>query len=567
MRLRGALVLMVVAAACRPAATGPTLPTGAPPAAASADEVLRARVDEVRASVATGSVRFDRVLSRGFLTPHGQATSVVEVGAGECVSVVAVGSAAIRDLDAHLYDPSGDLVVEDVEVDAHPTVQLCATAARRVYHALEAFDGQGAYAVLLFKSDRAGLDAVSRAMGGHPGAATGAAGGDAALERRVTAFRDGIARRGFQGYGDPRPVDLEGAGVAALPLLVSPDRCYTVAAFADDEAGAISLRVLDGDLDEVASDLPGGRDAALQFCPGAEAPLSVRVERRAGRGAVVLHAFSADAASVGGEGALWLGVRRGVGDQQGVAETAAAAGARLVAAQVASPEAGPPVAPVPLLPGEVRAVPWSIAPGRCGLALAGGAPRVARVDLEAVEEVPLRVTAALPRGSVAVVARCAAASPVSASLRVTAERGSGPVELRTMTFAAPAWSMPSALEATAAALSMVALADAGLRLAEAPRAVAWSAGGAASWAVERSAGRCVRVGLAAGGDEPVSLTLRDASGAALASEEGAGTVAVRRCGAGAERITVEARRGSAGAAPEAWWLRWESDGGAPAAPR
>jgi hypothetical protein len=142
------------------------------------------------------------------------------------------------------------------------------------------------------------------------------------------------------------------------------------------------------------------------------------------------------------------------------------------------------------------------------------------------------------------------------------------VQLRTLGFAAPPWSRPTALEATAAALSMVALADAGLRLAEAPRAVEWSAGGAAGWAVERPAGRCVRVGLAAGGDESLSLTLRDASGAVLASEEGVGTAAVRRCGSGAERVTVEARRASAGgAAPESWWLRWESDGGAPAAPR
>jgi len=565
MTARAALALtLLVAAGCRRPAT-PTTPAVA--ALPCPDEVLGGRVEELRARVATGGVRFAGVLSRGFLTPRGQATSVVELGAGECVSVVAIGSAAIRDLDAHLYDPSGDLVVEDVEVDAHPTVQLCATAARRVYHALEAFDGQGAYAVLLFKSDRAGLDAVARAMGGHPGAATGAAGGDAALERRVTTFRDGIARRGFQGYGDPRPVDLGGAAAVALPLQVSPDRCYTVAAFADDESSALSLRVLDGDLDEVAGDQAGGRDAAAQFCPGTEGPLSVRVERRAGRGAVVLHAFSADAASVGGEGALWLGVRRGVGDQQSVAAAVTAMGARLVAAQVVAPRPGAVTAPMALLPGEVRAQPLAVPAGACALAIAGGAPQVARVRLEAVEELPARVTAGIQRGTVTAVARCAA-RPMSASLRVMAERGAGPVALRTLSFAAPAWSRPEALEATAAALTLIGLADAGLRLAETPRALSWSSGGLATLAVERAAGRCARVGVAVGGGEAIALTLRDADGAALAVDEGVGSAAVRRCGPSAERLVVEARRAApGGAAPEAWWLRWDTDGGASGASR
>lgn len=569
MTARAAIALsLALVAGCRSQHAGSALPVNVAAPPSGADEVLRVRVEELRASVATGSVRFERVLSRGFLAPRGQVTNVVEVAAGECISVVAIGSGAIRDLDAHLYDPSGDLVVEDVEVDAHPTVQLCAAAPRRVYHALEAFDGQGAYAVLLFKSDRAGLDVVARAMGGHPGAATGAAGGDAALERRVTTFRDGIARRGFHGYGDPRSVDLEGVGSVALPLQVSPDRCYTVAAFSDDEASALSLRMLDGDLDEIASDLQGGRDAALQLCPGAEGPLSVRVERRSGRGAVVLHAFSADAASVGGEGALWLGVRRGVGDQQTVAATSAAVGARLVAAQVIAPRAGAALAPITLLPGEVRAQGITVPAGHCMLAIAGGAPRLARTRLEAVEETPARVTLGLQRGAIAAVTRCASTAPMSTSVRVLAERGTGAVELRTLGFPVPAWSRPTALEATSTALTMIGLADSGLRLADAPRAVSWSIGGLATLAVDRAAGRCARVGLATGGDEAVVLTLRDASGAMLAVEEGLGSAAIRRCGTAAERFSVEARRASpGGAAAEAWWLRWEADAGATGAPR
>lgn len=543
---------------------GPAAITAAGVTAVSAgaqDDVLRARVDELRASVAVGGVRFDRVLARGFLAPHGQVTHAVDVAAGQCVSIVAVGSPAIRDLDAHLFDPGGDLVVEDVEVDAHPTVQLCATTARRVYHALEAFEGQGAYAVLAFASDRAGLEAVARAMGGHPGAATGAAGADGALERRLTAFRDGIARRGFHGYGDPRSVDFGGAGSMILPLQVTPDRCYTVAAFSVEESSALTLSVLDGDLDELAGDPQGGRDAAAQFCPGVEGALSVRVERRAGSGAVVLHAFNADAPSVGGEGALWLGVRRGVGDQQSVEQALASVATRLTAAQVAAPQPDAAAAPITLLPGETRARSLSVAAGRCAMVLAGGAPAVARVRVEAVEEVPARVTSGQQRGAVSAVARCAGSAALNSSARVMAERGSGAVQVRSLSFATPAWAPSAAPESTASALTMIALADAGLRLAGAPTPVQWAAGGVASQQVDRPDGRCVRVGVAAGGDEPVSLTLRDASGALLASEESTGSVAVRRCGAGAERLVVEARRG-AGSSAQGLWLRWEADGAA-----
>lgn len=552
--MRRPLTALALAAIVGCRAQTPPPASGAPTADAR-DEVLRARVDELRASLAVGGVRYDRVLARGFLAPHGQATHAVEVAAGQCVSLVAVGSSAIRDLDAHLFDPGGDLVVEDVEVDAHPTVQLCSPTARRVYHALEAFEGQGAYAVLVFTSDRAGLDAVARAMGGHPGAATGAAGADSALERRLTAFRDGIARRGFQGYGDPRPVDFGGVPAMMLPLQVTPDRCYTVAAFSVEESSAITLRVLDGDLDELASDPQGGRDAAAQFCPGAEGPLSVRVERRVGGGPVVLHAFNADAAGVGGEGALWLGVRRGVGDLQTVEQALPGVSSRLTAAQVASPQADVASPAIPLQPGEVRARPWSVPAGRCALVLAGGAPAVAKVRVEAVEDAPARVTAGLQRGTVAAVARCAVGSPMNSSARVSAERGAGGVQVRSLTFDAPPWALAGAPEATAAALAMIALSDAGLRLAEAPRPVTWAAGGASSLRVERPDGRCVRVGVATGDDQALALTLRDEAGTLLASDEARGSVAVRRCGAGAERLTVEARGQGAGL-----WLRWDADG-------
>jgi hypothetical protein len=71
-----------------------------------------------------------------------------------------------------------------------------------------------------------------------------------------------------------------------------------------------------------------------------------------------------------------------------------------------------------------------------------------------------------------------------------------------------------------------------------------------------------------GAGDAIALTLRDADGAALAVDEGVGSATVRRCGPVAERLVVEARRASpGGAAPEALWLRWDTDGGASGASR
>ena len=531
--LRGVAGAIVVVAGC----ATPQRPTAAStvPATAAVDEVLAGRVDELRQRLGAVGARFEAVVARGFLAPHGHVTHPIALEAGACVTVVALASGTIRDLDAHVYAPDGDLVVEDVEVDAHPTVQLCATEARRVYHLVEAFEGQGAYAIALFRSDRGALEGIAHAMGGRPGVSTGAAGGGAAVERRVAALRDGIARRGFQAYGEPRRVDFAGAGTVTLPLQVTPDRCYTVAAFSDGEAAPASLQILDGDLEEIARDERGGGDPSAQFCPLADAPLSVRLTRGAGAGALVLHAFSADAAAIGGDGSLWLGVRRSVGDSLPL--DAAWTRVRELLGQVAPSALAAPVQShaLTLEPGQVEQFDVPVDAAHCLFAVAGGAPRVQRVRLEALSGREGAVVPGVQRGGIAAVAQCGEGAR-TVSVRAFAEHGTGEVGVRVISAERAAWMRGADADAAATAFALGALAPTSL-----VTTATVAPGGVIALDVERTADRCASVAFAAGSSDVVELVMRRSDGTVAAQSDGVSSASLRRCGPEAERMHVEVR--------------------------
>ena len=221
-------------------------------ARAAPAEALVARAREIEQQARGAQVRLLGVVAHGFITHQAAVTTPVDVPENGCLALVALGSTGLRDLDAHLFDPAGALLVEDVETDPHPTVQLCTTAARRVYHVLDAYEGNGAYAVAAFVTDRAGLAEVARVVGGQPGMAVGTGGERSEIERRMNELRDGIARRGFQPVGGPSRADFAAAGARRVPIPVTPDRCYTFAAVADGEVRDADLVVYDANGEAIA---------------------------------------------------------------------------------------------------------------------------------------------------------------------------------------------------------------------------------------------------------------------------------------------------------------------------
>ncbi len=496
---------------------------------------LRARLAEMTEALARRGVRFQAVFGSGFVSHGAPVTTPIAVAAGRCVSVVALASGGVRDLDAHLYDPNGELVVEDVETDAHPTVQLCASENRTLYHVLEAYEGQGVYAVAGFETDRAGLDAVGQVLGGRPGTAGGGVAARSDLERRMNEFRDGLAQRGFQGAGDPGSVTFDAPGTMRLPFAVTPDRCYTLAGFADGPLGDLDLVVVDAAGDELVRDVSPARDAFVQLCPRVATTLSVEVRAAAGTGRAVVLGYAADAASAGAN-TLWLGERLdGAVSSMPLDEATRIVDARLAGQQFVSP-AGLD-ARLPFAPGQVRELPLRLSAGRCAAVTAVGGPGVGRIQLDVLQDTAWVARAATQ--GVGSAARVCVADAATLRVRVAPEAGSGEVRVRAHLATAPYLPQGGARRegAPADALSL-------------PEG-AWEAGEALAMRAtqgvpntvesERPAGRCVRWSLTADAPQQrLVLTARDADGRSLGRSEGDGVVTLARCGAALERLRVEA---------------------------
>lgn len=529
--------------------------------------LLAGRLREVREALSPSGVVFQGVAAAGFIAHGAHVTTPFEVPAGRCLSVHSLASSGVHDLDAQLYDPDGDMLVEDVETDSHPTVQICASEPRRVFHMISAYEGQGAYAVASFVTDRANLDAIARVVGGRPATAgvSGPARGE--LERRVSELRDGIARRGFQPTGDPARLTLRAGARVRAAFPVSADRCFTFGAFSDGGLSAVQLSVVDAGGSVIARDRRGERDALAQVCPRFSTTYSVEASGVRGEGVVVLHAWSADAAAVGGGGALWLGERF---DWQGsagsLAETSAIGRQRLALQGFRATRGAPD--PLSLSSGDLVERPFVTSGSGCTAVLAAAGRGAGRVSLS-IHGTDGAVLARGEQGEGGALVAVCGASSAGRTLRVGLEAGSGEVLIEQ--FDGPALGWMEGLDP-----SLVSEAWSALWLHPAPR---WSlrgspvrarVGGGARplQSLERAAGRCVRSALVVGAARPtVELIARDPAGASITRSVGEGRAGLERCGEAAESIRAELGVLSAGApVSEGLWMVWdEHDEAAPGA--
>jgi hypothetical protein len=506
--------------------------------------VLTQRLREIEQQVGSQG-RLVGVVSHGFITHAAAVTTTLDVPANTCVSLVALGTSGVHDLDAHLYDPGGELLIEDVENDAHPTVQLCATEARRVYHHLEAFEGSGAYLVAVFHTDRQGLAQVGNAVGGRPALAAGGGGERSAIERRMNELRDGIARRGFHPVGDPTRADFPSAGTVRLPYVVTPDHCYTLAAVSDNSIRDVDLAVYDAQGELLARDERPSQDATLQLCPPIAATLSVEVRVREGNGFAVLQGFAADAASLGGANALWLGERVASAARAEPLERAVPATVRELEALGYSPTTdglgrGTTES---LLPSESREVAVRTEASKCLAIAAIAGTGIGSVRVE-VFDTRGDLIARGGRGGTTSTAFVCSTAPEDLRAVVSATGGTGQVMVRTFrNNNTPAWIAGVDRVATSEAMGDAwARARVGWRADGTPEKIRIGVGSRRTQELNRAAHECVRVTASAGRGLPwISLTLRTPNGDSVATNTSEGTAVVTRCGATAEHLQAEVR--------------------------
>ncbi len=525
----------------------------------TSESPLTARIHEIAGRLAPERVSLAGIVANGFITHGAVVTTPLDLPAGRCVSIVALASSGVRDLDAHLYAPDGELMAEDVETDAHPTVQFCTTEARRVYHVIEAYEGEGAYVVASFVTDRAGLDAVARVVGGHPGTTANTAAGHTGPEQRLTALREGIARRGFVPSGEIARAGFDGAGATRFPLSVTPDKCYTLAAFVDGHTADTNLAVYDPDGDVIARDVRGIGDAFVQFCPPAPANLSVEVSAfgLTGAGAVYLQAFTADASTVGGANTLWLGERlawaASARPLQEVEPDVLQGLHAMGYAQTVARES------VTLAPSEAHDLAFTPAAGRCTAVAAIAGRGLGRLGVDVFNPAGDRVGVGASRDGATVAVVCPAESQ-RLRAEITADVGTGASDVVVVQgVAPPAWAADVDPVAVSRALSNEWTARPLWAVVGAPEKIVLGAGAERTRAYDRPAGRCVRFGVSAGATEPwVTVSLHDAVGAILVEATGHGSAMVTRCGDNAEHVRMTARTDPPSApVSDAVLTRWE----------
>ncbi|MDH5674981.1 MAG: hypothetical protein OEZ06_22825 [Myxococcales bacterium] len=246
---------------------------------------------------------------RGFLVAGSRKTHRIRVPSHRCATLVAIASRGVRDLDAALYSPEGELLASDTQPDAHPTIQLCAgERVRDLYYMLQIYEGAGSFLMVPFLGPRSALAGAGKLLGGQPAVAR-LDGDDPEPLDRITAFRGGLQRRGFEPQDAPLDVALSGEQSVRISLRVEPGACYTAAAFGLEGLDHIQLRVVDDEGIEVARDEAPSDEVAAQFCADRRAEYAAEVRGQKGQGSTVFQVFRADTAVLGGVSGLWLGER------------------------------------------------------------------------------------------------------------------------------------------------------------------------------------------------------------------------------------------------------------------
>jgi hypothetical protein len=424
------LALVALCAGCVAARSGqPTLratETEASGGWRTGEDGLSLNMRAIATQLESAGLKPGQEIFRGFLTAGARATHGLELPARSCVTLIAIASQGVHDMDAALYSPDGDLLAVDSQPDAHPTIQVCTgDEPHTLYYALQVYEGAGSFLMAGFLGQQSTLEAAAKLLGARPAVARlGHAEPDG--PGRVSAFRDGLQRRGFQPVQPPLRVPLTQDQTIRVALRVEPGQCYTAAGFALDGISNVDLRVLDEEGSEVARDASEEQDAGAQFCAERRAEYATELHSVAGTGTALLLLFHVDAASIGGQSGLWLGERPLTPAAtaplpetvEQVARRASQDGFKL-ARTLRTGQLGP---------GEVIAQPISLHAQRCARIEAIGGPGLGRIGLVAASAAGFVVTSAEGETGTTYVHLCSTIAR-ELNLQVHAASGSGPFML------------------------------------------------------------------------------------------------------------------------------------------
>ena len=288
-----AVVLLSLAAACRPAAPPPPPPRPGPPppprvVAGDLDATRLLGDIPARASrLGAGPVG---IVASGEAVDGERLGAFVDLPRDACVLTYARASSSVDDLDLAAFDDEGALVAVDEGRDPKPTLLLCPPEPARVYVGARVASGEGLVAVAAQTVPRDRADEVGRAFGAHGVLGGGSRPADAwpGLDDHLRAHRLALGGVWEEFYRRALLLDSRLPTVVSFP--VEADECVDAVLVPGDEVALVEIEALDDAGRVVARAREGGSDRTLTVCsPMAfRGSLVVRPHVGSGLAAVVL---------------------------------------------------------------------------------------------------------------------------------------------------------------------------------------------------------------------------------------------------------------------------------------
>ncbi len=519
-------------------------PAAGPPPSRLPDEVgpldgLNRRHAQLRRRMGQRGYGEEVGLSRAFVLEDRGVAWPLDLGVGECATLMALGGGAIRDLSLTLYDGDGAVAATDTVAGEGGLVHVCPQAEppvgdRPYYLELRAREGLGAVMVAHFRSAPGDGDGFDGLFDGVLAPRVPFREVEEHLARSRTALR----ARGFEPLGPPHLEHVAEGATVREPVALEAGRCYVVTGRSGAGLRDIDLFLFDAAGVEVARDLGADVEPSLELCPEESERYLVELRVFEGAGAVGLMVL-------GGPGGAALAVQPAEPEEPATHTDPGPALALLVAPLV---ERGfsPPVfvsRDAAIVPGEVRTHDVVVGPG-CAVITGTASDEAMDLDLYLADPDGREVDRDTAVHSTARVRACRQAATV---MRV-AVKSYG----RDGAYALAVLRAPS--EITALRALRIEEVTAAYRLRGFEETRRWTA---ALEERERfrgeivvEGGRCVAV--AAAGDEgarDVDVFLRDVDGTLSASDSGSAPYAtVSRCAPTRQALVVDLliERGSGG---------------------
>jgi hypothetical protein len=270
-------------------------------------ELLQSMEKLARSLRDTGFVAGKRSYA-GFLLSGEHVTLAVPISGGTCVTLVALATDHVRDLDAALYAADGELLGSDTESNARPAIQACAASDAQVYYVMQLYEGSGSFLVVPFYGPREKLPVAAAAIGGRVTFADLVPHREL-IEDPLRSLTEGLRKRGYEPIGADRSFPIVQGERVRLTLPVESGSCYTLAAFGSGGIREISLRAMDEHGADLSVADEGQPQAATQLCAEHAAEYSIESLARAGQGQITVLVYRTDVITAGGEAGLWLGKR------------------------------------------------------------------------------------------------------------------------------------------------------------------------------------------------------------------------------------------------------------------